>query len=164
LEGLNGGLSGVRVNVGQVQGGLGPATIPAEAHALVDVRWESQDVRDQLVQRMEEVVGREDLPGCRSGLTILNERSAWPLTEGTQRLADIIRRVGAEMGHSIGQEHRLGTSDSNFFGCAGVPTVDGLGPICKGYHTPEEFVYISSIPERTALLANSLIAISEWLE
>ncbi|MFH1765844.1 MAG: M20/M25/M40 family metallo-hydrolase, partial [Gemmatimonadota bacterium] len=59
--------------------------------------------------------------------------------------------------------HRLGTSDSNFFGCAGVPTVDGLGPICKGYHTSEEFVYISSIPERTALVANSLLAMAEEL-
>jgi glutamate carboxypeptidase len=67
------------------------------------------------------------------------------------------------MGHTIEQEHRLGTSDSNFFGCAAVPTVDGLGPICEGYHTPDEFVYISSIPERTALLAASILAVSEEL-
>jgi glutamate carboxypeptidase len=161
LEGLNGALPGVRVNVGKASGGLGPATIPAKAHALIDVRWEDQKVRDELIQRIEEVVGREDLPGCRSELTIMNERSAWPLTDGTQRLADLIKGVSAELGHPIEQEHRLGTSDSNFFGCAGVPTVDGLGPICKGYHTPEEFVYISSIAERTALLANGLMAVAQ---
>ena len=164
MEGLNGSLPGIRVNVGKVEGGLGPATIPAMAHALIDVRWEEQTLRDDLVRRLEEVVYRVDLPGCRSSITILNERDAWPWTEGTQRLADLVRQVGAELGQSVGQEHRLGTSDSNFFGSAGVPTVDGLGPICEGYHTPQEFVYISSIAERTALLGNALLAIAEGLE
>jgi len=161
LEGLNGEFPGARINVGKVEGGLGPATIPAEASALIDIRWEDQSVRDDLVSRLEEVVGREDLPGCSSELTVMNERSAWPWTEGTQRLADLIKGVSAELGHPIEQEHRLGTSDSNFFGCAGVPTVDGLGPICKGYHTPQEFVYISSIAERTALVACSLMAMTQ---
>jgi glutamate carboxypeptidase len=163
LEALNGALPGVRVNVGQIRGGLGPATIPAEAHALIDVRWEEQKVRDELVDRIEAVVRKEDLPGSRSKLTIMNERGAWPWTEGTQRLADLIKGVSADLGHVIDQEHRLGTSDSNFFGCAGVPTVDGLGPICKGYHTPEELVYISSIAERTALVARSLLAMTETM-
>jgi glutamate carboxypeptidase len=164
LEGLNGVLPGVRLNVGKVAGGLGPATIPAEAHALVDIRWEDQAVRDDLVERIRQVVGREDLPGCRSDLTVMNERSAWPWTAGTQALADLIKGVGAELGRPMEQEHRMGTSDSNFFGCAGVPTVDGLGPICKGYHTPQEFVYISSIAEQTSLLANVLLAMAPDLE
>ena len=163
MEGLNGVFPDVRVNVGKVAGGLGPATIPAEAHALIDIRWEDQAVRDELVSSIETLLHREDRPGCRSEFTIMNERSAWPWTEGTQKLADLIKGVSASLGHSIEQEHRLGTSDSNFFGCAEVPTVDGLGPICKGYHTAEEFVYISSIPERTALVANSLLAIAEGL-
>ena len=134
-----------------------------QAHALIDVRWEDQGVRNDLVERIEEVVAREDLPGCRSELTIMNERDAWPWTEGTQKVADIIRGVGAELGRPMEQEHRLGTSDSNFFGCAGVPTVDGLGPICTGYHTAEEFVYISSIAEQTSLVAISLPAVAEAL-
>lgn len=164
LEALNGEFEGVRVNVGKVQGGLGSATVPAEANALIDIRWEDQGVRDDLVARIEEVVGDQVLVGCRSDLVIMNERSAWPWTEGTQELADLIKGVSAELGYAIEQEHRLGTSDSNFFGCAGVPTVDGLGPICEGYHTPEEFVYISSIAERTALVACSLMAMAQEME
>ena len=160
LEGLNGALPGVRVNVGKVDGGLGPATIPASASAQIDIRWEDQATRDPLMERIREAVAREDLPGCRSELLILNERSAWPHTEGSQRLADLVKEAGLEIGQEIGQEHRRGTSDSNFFGCAGVPTVDGIGPICKGYHTAEEFVYIPSIRARTALLANALVKIA----
>jgi len=160
LEALNGVLPGVRVNVGRVEGGLGPATIPASASAQIDIRWEDQATRDPLMARIQEAVSREDLPGCRSELFTLNERSAWPHTEGSQRLADLVREAGREIGQEIGQEHRRGTSDSNFFGCAGIPTVDGIGPICKGYHTAEEFVYIPSIKARTALLANALVRIA----
>ncbi len=159
LEGLNGALPGVRVNVGQVEGGLGPATVPARARGLLDVRWQDQRVRDELVARLKAEVRKEDVPGCRSGLTIVNERAAWPLTPGTRKLGDLVKRVGAELGYALEGQHRLGTSDSNFFGSAGVPTVDGLGPVCKGYHTPEELVYISSIGERTGLLTAVLAAL-----
>jgi glutamate carboxypeptidase len=112
------------------------------------------------MHRIEAVAAREDLEGCTSQVTVMNERDAWPLTDGTQRLADLVCKVGDELGLAVGQERRLGTSDSNFFGSAGVPTVDGLGPICKGYHTESELVYISSIKDRTILLANALLAVA----
>ena len=160
LEAMNGALPGVRVNVGKVEGGLGPATIPAAASAQIDIRWEDQATRDPIMEKIREAVAREDLSGCRSELFILNERSAWPYTEGSQRLADLVKAAGREIGQEIGQEHRRGTSDANFFGCVGVPTVDGIGPVCQGYHTAEEFVHIPSIKARTALLANALLKIA----
>lgn len=147
-----------------MEGGLGPATIPASASAQIDIRWEDQGTRDPLMDKIREVVSRGDLPGCRSDLTILNERSAWPHTEGSRRLADLVKTAGREIGQEIGQEHRRGTSDANFFGSAGVPTVDGIGPLCRGYHTSEEFVYIPSIKERTALLANALVKIASEIQ
>ncbi len=67
-------------------------------------------------------------------------------------------RPGAELGQTFAREHRRGTSDANFFGSFGVPTVDGLGPVCKDYHTPEEFVFVSSIKERSALLAMAVVS------
>lgn len=157
LEGLNGVVPGARINVGTIEGGLGPATVPARASAQVDIRWPEQDDRDTLVGNIREVVAARDLEGCSSELVILNERPAWAWSENTQTLAEVVKAAGAELGQEIGEEHRMGTSDSNFFGAAGVPTLDGLGPVCKGYHTSEEFVYISSICERTALLANAMV-------
>jgi glutamate carboxypeptidase len=35
----------------------------------------------------------------------------------------------------------------------GVPTLDGLGAVGDGAHSLEEFVDISSLPERAALIA-----------
>jgi glutamate carboxypeptidase len=163
IEELNGSFPDTRLNVGKVEGGLGPATIPASATALLDVRWKDQSHRDRIVDAIREVVSRKELPGCASELVILNERPAWPATPGTERLAALVQEAGAEVGQTIGFEHRMGSSDSNFFGAAGVPTVDGIGPICEGYHTAEEFVYISSISQRTILLANSLVKVAAAL-
>jgi glutamate carboxypeptidase len=159
LEGLNGAVPGARINVGTIEGGLGPATVPAAATAQVDIRWPEQDHRDALVGKIQAVVAARGLEGCSSDLLILNERPAWARSRGTQALAELAKAAGEELGQTIGEEHRMGTSDSNFFGAAGVPTLDGLGPVCKGYHTPEEFVYVSSIRDRTALLATLLLRI-----
>jgi glutamate carboxypeptidase len=126
----------------------------------VDVRWRDQGHRDELLRQIRGVAAEANQPGCRSEVTVLNERGAWPLLEGTERLAEVVQAIGRDLGQTLGVEHRKGTSDSNFFGSAGVPTVDGLGPICEGYHTPDELVYVSSIAQRTALLACSLPAVS----
>ncbi len=164
IEGINGTIPDARLNVGRVEGGLGPATIPGAAEALLDIRWKDQAHRDALVERIREVVARNELPGCSSELVIMNERPAWPPTPGTEALGSLIREAGAQVGQEIGFEHRMGTSDSNFFGAAGVPTVDGMGPVCAGYHTPQELVYISSVPRRTALLAAGLVKVAEAWE
>lgn len=163
LETLNSTLPGVSLNVGKIEGGLGPATIPAQASAMLDVRWVEQAHRDALIESIAAVVSTVEQPGCRSEFTILNERPAMPENEATRRLAELVQQAGAELGQTIGLEHRRGTSDANFFGAFGVPTVDGVGPICKGYHTPEEFVFVPSIKERTALLATALVSIGRHL-
>jgi glutamate carboxypeptidase len=163
IEALNGALPDTRLNVGTVRGGLGPATVPGSAVAQADIRWKDQGHRDVLLKKIREVVARDDVPGCHTELRVLNERPAWPCTEGTQWLADLVKEAGAEVGQEIVYQHRVASGDANFFAAAGVPTVDGLGPVCQEYHTPEEFVYITSIHERTALLANSLLRVAHEL-
>lgn len=160
LEGLNGCLPGVSLNVGKVKGGLGPATVAAAASAQLDVRWREQEHRDRLIEEIGALVSAEDLVGCWSELTTLNERPAMSANEENRQLAAIVQRAGEALGQSFGQEHRGGTSDANFYGSNGVPTLDGLGPVCNGYHTPGEYVEIPSIKQRTALLAYALTVIS----
>ena len=54
--------------------------------------------------------------------------------------------------------HRFGTisggaGDSNNLAAAGLPTVDGLGPVGGGIHSSEEYVVLSSLPQRARLTA-----------
>jgi glutamate carboxypeptidase len=157
LESLNASLPGVTVNVGRIEGGLGSTTIAGHASALLDLRWVTEEHRPVLHEAIEKSLSGHSQPGCRSRFTVLNSRPAMPCNRETERLFEQIRETGRSLGQLINSEHRRGTSDANFFGATGTPTVDGLGPIGHGDHTANEHIEIASLRERTALLANVLV-------
>ncbi len=157
LEALNGLIGGTAVNVGKVEGGLGPATVPKEASCLVDVRWRDEASRPGLLEKIDGVVATRCGDGCHSEWSVLNGRPAMPLQDGSRRLYAMVRKAAGRLGQDVGGQHRNGTSDANFFSSLGVPTVDGLGPIGDLDHTAEEHIRVASLKERTALLAALLI-------
>jgi len=84
-----------------------------------------------------------------------------PITQGNEHLFKIIQNIGKDLGKNIKREHRRGTSDANFFSSAGIPTLDGFGPEGGNDHTADEFIKISTLKERSALLALFLIQYGE---
>ena len=54
-----------------------------------------------------------------------------------------------------------GGSDANTTAAAGVPSVDGLGPVSGAVHTAREYIELDSIVPRTTLLAALLMAQSD---
>jgi glutamate carboxypeptidase len=69
------------------------------------------------------------------------------------------RVLAREMGLSLGEAHVGGGSDGNFTAALGVPTLDGLGAVGEGAHSPEENVVIRALAERAALIASLLATI-----
>lgn len=161
FESLNGLFPDVRVNVGRIQGGLGPSTVPAQASFLFDLRWEKEEHSALLFDRLQEVVSQNENPLCKSSMTLLNRRPAMPCSHKTKELFSRLKKTADELDQELSFENRRGTSDANYFGAAGVPTLDGFGPIGIMDHTPDERILISSIKERTALLALFLLALRE---
>ena len=157
IEALNDIYPGVSLNIGKVSGGLGPATIAAEAEAYIDIRWEHEEHKDRLIANVESIVGQQALAGCHSEFEVLNWRPSMPYTGRNQELIDIIQSAAGEIGQQVPTEHRRGSSDANYFGSAGVPTVDGLGPISQWDHTADEYISIPSLSDRTRLLASVLL-------
>jgi glutamate carboxypeptidase len=153
LESLNGILPGVTLNAGKIEGGLGPSTVPSEAHCFFDVRWVEEEHREILIKRIREEFSRPFQPGCRTEMEITNWRPSMPLHPGTEEIFRMMKEAAKPLGQNLPSEHRRGTSDANFFGSAGVPTLDGLGPVGEKDHTPGEFIKVSTLKERTALLA-----------
>jgi len=153
LEALGEDHSGVTINVGRLEGGLGPSTVPAHASCLFDMRWRDEECYESLLEDVRRVARERTELGCRCELSILNHRPAMPVSRRTEEMFEALRRLAGSVGISVTAEHRRGTSDANFFGAAGVPTLDGFGPICVDDHTPDERVFIPSLAERTALLA-----------
>jgi glutamate carboxypeptidase len=161
LEALNAAYPGASLNVGRIEGGLGGSTVAGHATALVDVRWEAEEQRAPLLARIHAAVAATPLAGCRSEWRLLNSRPAWPRPKVAPALVAALERAGGRIGQRIATEHRRGTSDANFFGSSGIPTLDGFGPVCAGDHTPEEFILIPSLRERTILLAVFLADLAE---
>ncbi len=161
FESLNGIFPGVRVNVGKIEGGLGPSTIPARAAFLFDLRWQNEEHYTQLLEKAHKIASARNHPHCSSRITLLNYRPAMPPNEKTETFLIQLRRIAEDLGHVVPGEHRQGTSDGNFFGAQGVPTLDGFGPIGLNDHTSEERIRISSLKDRTALLALFLLALKD---
>jgi glutamate carboxypeptidase len=161
IEALNAIYPGVSLNIGKVAGGLGPATIAAEAEAYIDIRWEHEEHKDRLIENVQSIVDRRVLAGCHSEFEVLNWRPSMPDTGCNHELVGLIQSTAGELGQKVPVQHRRGSSDANHFGSAGVPTVDGLGPVSQWDHTADEYIDIPSLHERTKLLAAVLLRMAE---
>jgi glutamate carboxypeptidase len=153
LEALNGKYPNASVNVGRIDGGLGPSTVPGRASCLFDLRWSEEGHYETLLRDVQGIVKKKFQAACSCKLTLLNQRPAMPASKGTEELFRLVKQSAESLGMSLEAEHRRGTSDANFFGAAGIPTLDGFGPISTGDHTEDERIAISSLQSRTALLA-----------
>jgi glutamate carboxypeptidase len=161
FESLNSIFPGVHVNVGRIEGGLGPGTVPSQASFHFDLRWQKEEHYGPLLDRIQGIVSQSDLPQISFHMPLLNYRPAMPCSKKTKKLLYHLQRVAKGLGQEILSEHRYGTSDGNFFGAMDVPTLDGFGPIGLRDHTSEERIRISSLKERTALLTLFLLHLTE---
>lgn len=161
FESLNGLFPDTQVNVGRIEGGLGPSTVAAQASFLFDLRWEQKEHSAPLFDRLQQIVSRSDNPHCKSVMTLLNHRPAMPYSHRTKELFSLLKNTASELPQKLSEEHRRGTSDANYFGAAGIPTLDGFGPIGVMDHTPDERILVSSLKERTALLAFFLLVLKK---
>ena len=69
-------------------------------------------------------------------------------------------RIAAEIGAPIHPVVSSGGSDGSFAGARGVPTLDGLGPICFDTCSRREKIVIASLAERGSLFGALIDAIS----
>ena len=76
-----------------------------------------------------------------------------PATVG---IFETARRLSAEMGVELGEASVGGGSDGNFTAALGIPTLDGLGAVGEGAHSPGESIYLDRIADRSALIARLL--------
>ena len=82
-----------------------------------------------------------------------------PPLERTPQIARLFTHAQSlmlDMGLTLGEASTGGGSDGNFTAALGVPTLDGLGCVGDGAHSPHEHVIVRKLPERAALIAGLL--------
>lgn len=147
---------GVTVNADVISGGVRSNVIPASAHAVIDARAVRLADMQRLVRKMRAL--RPILDGAKIEVSgglhrpPMEKRISAGLFKKAQALA-------GEMGFAVEGSLSGGGSDGNLTAALGVPTLDGLGAVGAGAHTPGEYITTKFLPQRAALLAALLASL-----
>jgi glutamate carboxypeptidase len=161
LQNLNDLERGLSVNVGLIQGGISSNTIAPEAQAQVDVRVKNMDQANEITSKITEIANDEKVMGTTTELSGRIGRPPMEKVDGIEKLLDVIRTVGEEIGMDIQEVSTGGGSDAAYTSTEGVPTVDGIGPLGEFSHSEtDEYVDLKTFPKRTALLAKTIERLS----
>jgi glutamate carboxypeptidase len=156
LQALNGRWPGVTVNVGVVRGGTRTNVVPASCTIEVDVRSPQEETLQAAEAEIERIAAGHTVEDVSVSVT----RGGWhrPMEkkEGGAKLAALAIEVAGELGFELRDAATGGASDANTTSAAGVPTLDGLGPIGGDDHAPKEWLDLSSVVPRVSLLAGLL--------
>ncbi|MFD0510143.1 M20/M25/M40 family metallo-hydrolase [Streptomyces aureus] len=157
IQALNGMWEGVTLNVGVVRAGSRFNIVCPDAELLVEIRSATDAGMRDATAALQEAAARPVVPG--TSVTVEELESCPPMedTDASRRMFDRAKGIGVRLGLSFGATATGGVGDANTIAGTGVPTLDGLGPVGGADHTPEEWLDVSTVPVRVALLA-SLIA------
>jgi len=144
---------GITVNVGTVDGGLGPNVVAPEASAQIDVRA----LTEEDARRVEAEI--RSLTPVQDGVTmeILGGFGRPPMeqTARNRALWDAASEIAAELGLTLDAAVVGGASDGNTASLY-TATLDGLGGVGAGAHAAHEHVLVPAMADRAALLAGLL--------
>jgi glutamate carboxypeptidase len=75
------------------------------------------------------------------------------------KLVHTAQDIAGLLGFSVNHVLTGGSSDGSYTSAFGIPTLDGLGPVGGLDHSPNEYLVVSSIAARTALLGGLIASI-----
>ena len=153
LQALNGRWPGVTINVGVARGGTRTNVVPARCELQVDLRSPQLGTLEAAEAEIERICAEPVVPGVTLELLGSGWHRPMEKKEGGARLVALAKDVAAELGFEVRDAATGGASDANTTSAAGTPTLDGLGPIGGDDHAPGEWLDLSSVVPRIALLA-----------
>ena len=153
MQALNGRWPGVTVNVGLVHGGTRANVVPAECELHVDLRSPRAETLDEADAEIRAICATSTVPDTSATVQANGWHRPMEKKGGGAALAALAIDVAGELGFELRDAATGGASDANTTSAAGVPTLDGLGPVGGDDHAPAEWLDLSSVVPRVALLA-----------
>lgn len=163
LHDLNDRWPGVTVNAGVISGGTRPNVVAERCTMEVDLRAVDSETFDAAMEEIRRVGESNQLDGVSSTVRALEAHRPMQRNEATARLVGLARTIANDLGFEVEDASTGGASDANTTSAAGVPTLDGLGPVGGEPHAPEEWLDLASVAPRTALLAGLIARAGEAL-
>ena len=142
---------GVTLSVGRIDGGTNRNVVPERANLIADFRVVTQAQADRLLAVVRALTPVVD--GVRLEIEANLNRPPFERSPHVQALFERAQRVARATGFELGEVPRTGGgSDGNFTAAFGVPTLDGLGAEGDGAHTLNEYIVVSTLPQRLQFL------------
>ncbi|WP_433304084.1 M20 family metallopeptidase [Actinoplanes sp. CA-030573] len=160
LQELNGRWPSVTVNVGVLRAGERANVVADEARLLVDLRADDPGYFDEALAAITAAAHRTDVPGVSAAVAVIAPTPPWSGSPGTDELVKLAGQAGAELGVPVGAAATGGCADANLLAAAGIPVLDGLGPVGGGDHSETEWLDLTSVVPRIALLAGLIDAVA----
>jgi glutamate carboxypeptidase len=143
---------GLTANLTVMHAGTRNNIIPEDAEAQINVRVRERGQVDQVQSTLEKNAATTAIPDTK--VTISREGAFPPLPSNPATEALAVRAQGfyASLGMELGTGGNGGASESALAADAGVPALDGLGPVGGGFHSDKEYLELKSVTPRLYML------------
>ncbi len=143
--------TGTTVTPTVAQSGAKTNVVPELARISVDCRVWSQAEAERVEGALRAYPPRDS----RVSVSLDGGFDRPPLepTPAASALYERAKAIAGELGFELRAARVGGASDGNLTAAAGLPTLDGLGPIGDGAHARHEWVLADDLPRRAELIA-----------
>ena len=152
----------ITINVGTIEGGTAPNTVPEKCKIQIDVRFndeKSLKIADEYVRQIADTVY---VDGVKTNLEVMGTRIAMDYKDYNEKLLDKMNAVFNECYMSpLTVRKATGGSDAAYTSAAGIPSIDSIG-VSGGYiHSKDEYANIDSLAENAKRMAAVIYGIND---
>ena len=149
--------TGLTSNLTVMNAGTRNNIIPDRASAQFNVRYRDKTDLARVDADFRKNALTRAIPDTQ--VTISSDPAFPPLsqTPAVDALAQRADRIYAALGRNLGHGGNGGASESALAQDAGVPALDGLGPVGGGFHSADEFLELSTVTPRLYLLTELMM-------
>jgi glutamate carboxypeptidase len=153
--------AGLSVNPARIDGGGPNNVVPDHAILRINMRpatsGDQQRAQAALENVVAEVTARRDVR--------IDMHGAWgrppkPIDPRAQKLFELVRSCGADLGQPIGWRDSGGVCDGNNIAACGVPVVDTMGVRGGAIHSDSEYLIVDSLAERAQLSTLTILRLA----
>jgi glutamate carboxypeptidase len=148
---------GITANLTLMNAGSRENIIPENASAAINVRVRDKADFDRVEQAYRANATKTQVPD--TSVAVSRSPAFPPLASnpGTDALAARAEAIYAGIDRKIGRGGNGGASESALAYEAGVPALDGLGPVGGGFHSDKEYLDLTTVTPRLYLLTKLLM-------
>lgn len=152
----------ITINVGVIEGGTTPNTVPETCKLSIDVRFNDENQLNEADDYIRSIANKTFVEGTTTELVLLSTRVAMDYREYNIKLLNDMNEIFKEANLStLVARKATGGSDAAYTSCAGIPSIDSIGVSGGFIHSKDEFANIDSLVENAKRIAAIIFGFKE---